>query len=256
VSELRLLLPGNASLGDLTRGRAEAVQALADLYAYPQPLPAHGWVRATVVSTLDGAAAGPDGRSASVSAPVDRVALTVFRGLADVVLVGAGTARTEGYGAPAVRPEFAERRATCGQPAAPVLVVVSRSGDLATGHDLDRDPRVLVMTCSAGDVSGLRRRLGPDRVIVAGEESVEPDLATAQLAARGLRRILLEGGPALLGAFVATGRLDELCLTLTPRLVGSNAPRVAHGLPAELPVRTTHLLECDGVLLGRWLVQR
>ena len=53
MSELRLLLPGPAVVGDLTGDRADALQALADLYAYPDPIPARGWVRANMVATID-----------------------------------------------------------------------------------------------------------------------------------------------------------------------------------------------------------
>jgi riboflavin biosynthesis pyrimidine reductase len=80
-------------------------------------------------------------------------------------------------------------------------------------------------------------------------------IAAAQLAARGMPRILLEGGPTLLGRFEQAARIDELCLTISPMLVGGGGPRVAHGGEAKLRLRPAHLVECGGVLLGRWLVQ-
>jgi 5-amino-6-(5-phosphoribosylamino)uracil reductase len=93
---------------------------------------------------------------------------------------------------------------------------------------------------------------------VAGDERVDARLAVTQLAARGLRRILLEGGPQLLAGMFAGDCLDEICLTLSPLLVAGDAPRIARGAPA-VPVarlRTAHLVECDATLLGRWLIQR
>jgi riboflavin biosynthesis pyrimidine reductase len=81
-------------------------------------------------------------------------------------------------------------------------------------------------------------------------------IAAAQLAARGLPRILLEGGPSLLGRFESSARIDEMCLTLSPLLVAGTGPRIAHGTPVTLRLRPAHLVECDGLLLGRWLVQR
>ena len=92
--------------------------------------------------------------------------------------------------------------------------------------------------------------------IVAGESDVDPAVAVDQLAARGMRRVLLEGGPTLLARALAVGRVDEVCLTFTPLLAGGTATRIANGLPAGLSVRNAHLVECDGTLLGRWYVQR
>lgn len=261
MSQLRMLLPGPAVVGDLDDDRPEAAQALADLYAYPDPVAVHGWVRANMISTLDGSATGGDGLSGTIGGAADRMVFQVLRGLADVVLVGAGTARTEGYHVPAVQPEFAERRHLAGQHPAPTLALVTRSGKLPAVADTPADAAasgsgpVIVVTCAAADVEGLRRRLGPDRVVIAGEDDVDPVLAAAQLAARGLPRVLLEGGPQLLGRFVDAGRLDELCLTLSPLLVAGDGPRITRGAPAGLRARLAHLVECDGLLLGRWLVQ-
>lgn len=260
---LRLLLPGTAVVGDLDSAGADALQALADLYAYPTPTPGQGWVRATMVSTLDGSATGSDGLSRSISRPPDRAVFSALRGLADVVLVGAGTARAEEYRPLAPKPEFTDRRAQAGQAPVPVVAVVTRSGRVPTETGLfgtgtlpGGQPAAVAVTCAAADVTALRQRLGAERVIVAGEQDVDPDVAVAQLAARGLRRVLLEGGPTLLGRTIAAGRLDELCLTLSPLLAAGTGPRIATGLPGGSAVRLAHLVECDGVLLGRWLVER
>lgn len=260
-----MLLPGPAVVGRLgdpgsgsesVKARAEAVEALADLYAYPDPVPATGWVRANMASTLDGATAGPDGRSRSISSRADRVVFSVLRGLADVVLVGAGTARAEGYGPLAAKPEFAARRRDAGQWPAPALAFVTRSGKLPEDPDLFRGPDAAwVVTCAAADVEALHRLAG-ERVLVAGEGDVDPAVAVDQLAARGMRRVLLEGGPSLLARALAVGRVDEVCLTFTPLLAGGESSRLAHGALAGHAVRNAHLVECEGTLLGRWYVQR
>ncbi|MFN8077370.1 MAG: dihydrofolate reductase family protein [Kineosporiaceae bacterium] len=255
MSVLRMLLPGSTVVGDLTASGPDVLDALADLYAYPDPLPRAGWVRASMVSTLDGAIAGPDGVSASISGPADRAVLSVLRALADVVLVGAGTARAEGYRVPVPKPQFQGRRRKHRQAAAPVLAVVSGRGDLDGLEQVFADGEdSLLVTCAAADVEGLRSRLGGHRVVVAGESTVDPLIAVAQLAGAGLRRVLLEGGPRLLGSHVEAGRLDELCLTWSPVLVGGLEGRLALGGPAKLPARPAHLLEADGMLLGRWVI--
>jgi 5-amino-6-(5-phosphoribosylamino)uracil reductase len=257
MSVLRLLLPGTAMVGDLATNPADAVQALADLYAYPDPVPATGWVRATMLSTLDGAVTGADGRSGSISSPTDRAVFSVLRGLADVVLVGAGTVRAEGYLRPRPQPEFTERRAAAGQAPAPRLAVVTTTGRLgATDTALGGPDGAYVITCARADLDRLRAVAGADRVLVAGQDRVDAQLAVTHLAARGLRRILLEGGPHLLGDTIAADCLDEICLTLTPLLVAGDAMRIALGPASAVRTRLAHLAECDATLLGRWLVQR
>jgi riboflavin biosynthesis pyrimidine reductase len=255
VSDLRLLLPGPAVVGDLERRRGDALQALADLYAYPDPLPSGGYVRANMIATLDGSARDAVGSSRGISGPADVAVLGVLRALADVVLVGARTARGEDYRPLPARPAFAERRAGAGQGPAAVVGVVTASGDLDAASPLWAPGAAsLVVTCEAAPLARLRALAGDERVIVAGEGSVDAVRLLAALADRGLRRVLVEGGPTLLAAFAAAGVLDELCLTWSPLLVGGNAPRIAHGAPAELRLRAAHLLEADGLLLGRWTV--
>ncbi len=245
-----MLLPGPAVVGDLDTARADALQALADLYAYPEPVPGAGWVRACMLSTLDGSAVDAQGSSRGIGGPVDEALLGVLRGLADVVLVGAGTARAEEYRPLPARPSFAERRAAAGQQPAATLAVVTRSGDLP---ETVLGAATLIVTCASAPLDRLRR-LAAGRVVVAGDADVEPGPAVAALATLGLRRVQLEGGPTLLGRFAAAGCLDELCLTWSPLLVGGDGPRIAHGPLTRQQLRAAHLVEADGLLLGRWLV--
>ena len=255
MTVLQLLLPGRAEVGNLTTDRESTLQALADLYAYPDPMPPRGWVRANMVATLDGSASGADGLSGSISGPVDRAAFGVLRGLADVVLVGAGTVRQERYKAMRANPAFAERRAAAGQRPAPTVAVVTRSGHIPSDSPvLASDQRPLVVTTAAADLPALRGLFGPDQVIVAGDENVDVTDAVNVLAARGLGRVLLEGGPALLGSALAANRVDELCLTWSPLLVGGDGPRIATGLPARVSARPAHLIAAEDMLLGRWLL--
>jgi len=256
VTVLQLLLPGRAEVGNLTLDRDSTLQALADLYAYPDPMPGRGWVRANMVSSLDGAASGADGRSGSVSGPVDRTVFSVLRSLADVVVVGAGTIRAEGYQAPKPNPAFADRRADAGQLPAPALAIVTRSGRIPadTGLFQGASP-TYVVTTSSTDLTPLHALAGPDHVIVAGDDEVDLVDAISVLASRGLRRVLLEGGPTLLGGALAANRVDELCLTWSPLLVGGDGPRIATGPPARLTARPAHLIAAEDVLLGRWLIQ-
>jgi 5-amino-6-(5-phosphoribosylamino)uracil reductase len=254
MTALRLLLPADAVVGDLEGARDATVQALADLYAYPDPVPPGGWVRANMISTLDGSATGPDSLSGSIGGPADRAVFSAVRGVADVILAGAGTARAEGYRRPQAMAEFAERRARDGQPPAPSLALITRTGTLPAGAVGPGSG--YVVTSEDADLAALTAQVGADRVIVAGRTEVDLAAAVAALAHRGMPRILLEGGPRVLGQALAQGVVDELCLSLSPILVGGSGPRIAWGPPANARLRAAHLLIADDMLIGRWFVVR
>ena len=230
---------------------------LAELYAYPADLD-RPWVRANFVSTLDGAASGADGRSGSINNDADKRVFALLRSLSDVVLVGAGTARTEGYRPVRTREVWRDLRARMGLAPAPTLAVVTRSLDLPQGllEHVDDGGPVLVVTsrrADAGRLGAARAALGADAVVQAGDDTVDLAAAVDQLGERGLPRVLCEGGPRLMSDLVAAGRLDELCLTMSPVVVGGDAPRITVGGPLDLQLRLGHVVESHGVLLTRWL---
>ncbi|MDT0330571.1 dihydrofolate reductase family protein [Nocardiopsis lambiniae] len=218
---------------------------LAALYAHPEHR-----TRANMVATLDGAGAGTDGLTGSINTSADREVYTLLRDLADVVLVGAGTARAEDYGRPG--PRTRPGRTRC-----PELAVVSRSAavppSLAEAAP-DRGGVLLITRRGAGEAALVRARdlLGADRVLVHGDAEVDLAAAVADLAARGLSRVLCEGGPSLLADMAAAGLLDELCLTTVPLLAGGDAHRIAVGAPAGLELVPRLILESEGTLLHRF----
>ena len=230
-------------------------EALALAYAYPEIAADRSWVRANFVSTLDGAASGDDGRSGSINTGADRDVFTLLRALCDVVLVGAGTARVEGYRRATVRAPWLNLRE--GRPAHPTTAVVSRSGDVPPGLSVARENsgEVLLVTCHQAGPKAIelaRAALGDEQVVVEGDSTVDLAAALDALAARGQRRILCEGGPHLMRDLTASGRLDELCLTLAPILVSGDQPRIAVGAPATANLLPRLLIESEGTILGRW----
>ncbi|QIQ02049.1 pyrimidine reductase family protein [Streptomyces liangshanensis] len=240
------------------------LDALADLYAYPaveggetNDAATGVWLRANMVSTLDGAAQH-DGRSQALSSDADMRIFGTLRALADAVVVGAETVRQEGYRPARAREAFAARRAAAGQGPAPVIAVVTASLDLDFTLPLFTEPLVptLVLTGAAAPADRvLAAREAGAEVLVAGDGAgVDPLLAVRALAGRGLRRLLTEGGPRLLGQFVAAGVLDELCLSLSPTLTSGYAQRIAGGPALAVPERfaLASLLEEDGFLFGRY----
>ncbi|HEX5332393.1 MAG TPA: dihydrofolate reductase family protein [Cellulomonas sp.] len=232
--------------------------SLGALYAHPAPRAARpAWVRANMVATVDGAVTGPDHLSGSINNDADHRVFDVLRAAADVVLIGAGTARAERYRSLRVPDALAGGRADRGQSARLELAVVSASGVLPP-ELLASDDLPLVLTVSSSPaLPALRARLGADRVIEAGDLTVDPGRALAALAARGLVRVLTEGGPHLLASLLASDAVDELCLTTSPLLVGGPAARILDTAAWLDPTRAAslaHLLHCDGVLLARWLL--
>ncbi|MFI0938107.1 pyrimidine reductase family protein [Streptomyces sp. NPDC021020] len=249
-----------------TVGPADALDTpggLAEVYAYPASV-AEGrpWLRANMVGSLDGAAVA-DGKSAPLSSPADMRIFGVLRALADVVVVGAETARREGYRPARARKEFAGRRAAAGQAPAPAIAVVTRSLDLDFDSPLFREPVVptLVVTGAAAPRERLVAARAADvEVVVAAQDAedgagVDPVRVVAELAARGYPRLLHEGGPRLLAQFAAAGAVDELCLTVAPLLTGGGAPRIMNGPAVPGPARYAprSVLEEDGFLFTRYV---
>lgn len=228
--------------------------ALAGFYAAPD-LP---WLRANMVSTLDGAATGADARSGSINGPADHRVFEVLRAWADVVVVGAGTVRAERYRAPRTAAHLVEGRLAEGRAPHPALVIVTRTAHLPDAA-IDDDPAPWVVTTSdAPGLAALRTRVAPDRLLVH-EGAVNLPAAVAALVAAGARRILTEGGPTLLGHLLAARVVDELCLTWSPQLVGGPAPRPVDArdwLRPPARARLAGLLHHDGMLLGRWFLDR
>ena len=231
---------------------------LTELYAHPAARPgADTWVRVNMISSLDGGATGADRVSGTINGDADLRVFTVLRAVADVVLIGAGTARAEGYGALAAPARFAAARAARGQRPELELAVVSGTGPLPAAL-LDSDHPPLILTIEdRPDLDALRARIGADRVVVAGAGRVDLAVALAALAARGLVRVLAEGGPHVFGDLLDAGLVDELCLTWSPLLVGGPAPRIVDHpgwFAPALSATPAHLLHADAVLLGRWLL--
>jgi riboflavin biosynthesis pyrimidine reductase len=220
-------------------------EALAAHYAYPDGLTAP-WVRVNFVSSADGAVT-VDGRSGGLGDDADRAVFGLLRELADVVLVGAGTVRTEDY--------RGARRPTRGRAAPPPIAVVTGSADLDPGARLFTDTRVPPLVLTTADAPAERReRLAAAGADVVTLDDLAPPALLAELGRRGLHRVLCEGGPALHGALIAADAVDELCLTVAPLLAGGPAGRIASG-PDGTPARRMVLvgaLHEEGTLLLRY----
>ncbi len=218
---------------------------LERLYAYPGG--DNTWVRTNFVSTLDGAAYDASGKSGSLGGEVDKQVFALLRSLADVIIVGAGTARAEGYEPVGADEIDADLRTRHGLAPIPPIAVVSLRLDIP---DALRG-ELLITTADAPSLDAV-----PDEmdVLAFGDGVIDWPAVFAELAGRGLTRVLCEGGPTLHGALVGQDLVDDLCLTIAPVMAAGAAPRIAHG-PETVThhMSRAHVLDSDGVLLTRWL---
>lgn len=225
-------------------------QGLHDRYRPPEPR----WVRANMISSADGGATYA-GRSGGLGSETDQQVLAMLRDHADVVLVGAGTIRTEGYGPFSPGAERQARRRADGRAPTPRLAVVGRA-NAWTGQerwltDAALPPLLITTRADAADLPGCE-------TVITGETSVSLHTTLAALADRGLASVLCEGGPALLGKLVGEDLLDELCLTVSPLLVGPGPGRIVggNGWSDSHRMRLTDLLEDEGLVFCRYRLDR
>ena len=228
------------------------------LYAAARQAPAgRPWVMSNFVAGLDGAVA-VDGRVGPLTSPADQRVFHHLRGLADVVLVGAGTVRAEGYGP--IRPSAEQRDQRRGrgqQPVPPVAVVsASLALDVEAAFFTAAETRPMVICPAAAD-PGRRDRLAAHAdVLVAGEDQVDLGQALGELRGRHGDLVLCEGGPALVGELLTAGLLDELCLTLSP-LTGGDPLRLVGGgtRPPLTECELVHVLRHEDELYLRYLTR-
>jgi riboflavin biosynthesis pyrimidine reductase len=201
-----------------------------------QPPDDRPWVGMCMITSLDGSTV-VDGRSGGLGNPTDASVFGALRRAADVVLVGASTARAEGYGAP--------------KQAGLRIGVVTASGRIDSASEL--------FTSGAGFL--VMPEDGPPApaaidVVRAGNGSVDLELALRRLGAvvEAPVFVQVEGGSHLNGALLHSGCIDELDLTLAPVLVGGDGPRVTSGAPPTFDrYDLVHLATDDGYLYGRWV---
>jgi riboflavin biosynthesis pyrimidine reductase len=195
-------------------------------------------VRLNMIASVDGATA-VDGVAGGLANKADKDLFHLMRSLADVVMVAAGTVRAEGYG-----------------PSKVPIAVVTRSCNLdwRSRFFTDQDARPVVVTVASAPAEARARAAEVADVLLAGERDVDLAKAVDALGERGWQKVLCEGGPTLNGQLAAAGLLDELCMTLSPRLVGGGAKRLLHGpvLPEPRALRLASACEEDGFLFLRY----
>jgi riboflavin biosynthesis pyrimidine reductase len=217
-----------------------------------------GW-RVNFVASVDGAVSA-EGRSAGLQTPGDNRIFAALRDLGDVVLVGAGTARTEGYGPARVSADRAARRREFGLlDELPIAVVSQRLAIDPTDPLYTVAPvRTIVLTCAAGSLAVRQALERTADVVICGDDRVDLVAARAALDERGLRRVICEGGPHLFADATRARVVDELCLSMTPFFVGPGPGRIVAGdrFGTLSTLRLIGLLEEEDALFCRYAIDR
>lgn len=217
---------------------------LARLYGcLRMPLPrSRPHVFSNFVSTLDGVVSlGVQGHASggdiSGFSAQDRMVMGLLRAIADVVIIGSGTLgvdRRHVWTAEAIYPklsgDYRRLRKALGRSSAPLNVIVSGSGDIDLGLPVFASGKVqaLIVTTTAGAKRLLKQRTS-DSIEIRAVPGVHAGAISAGAVLDEVcrvnsgKRILVEGGPRLLGDFYAEGLLDEQFLTLAPQIAGRDA---------------------------------
>jgi riboflavin-specific deaminase-like protein len=201
----------------------------ADL-AESYPRSAQPVLRVNFVASIDGSVT-VDGKSGGLGGPGDKLIFDWLRTACDALVVAAGTVRKENYDALRLTAAAREWRRTRGLPEFPLMVIISGSLDLDPAQLVFADAPIRpVVFTHAGAPADRRAELAPvAEIVTVGETSVDLVATVRELHARGATQVLCEGGPHLLGALIAADLVDEMCLTVSPRLVGGSAGRIATG---------------------------
>jgi riboflavin-specific deaminase-like protein len=232
----------------------EVAQSLRPAERAPAERP---YVLANMVGSVDGRAT-VGGKSGGLGNEADRQLFHALREQVDAVLVGTGTLRAERYG-PFIRdPERRARREAAGLAPNPIGCVATRSMMLPDDIALFEDPAstIAVYTSADAEPPDVAARLEVTRL--PAELLTMTNALELLRADHGARSVLCEGGPTILGALLAEGLVDELFLSLAPRLVAGYGPSVVEGpeLPEPAELDRAWVLESEGVLFLRYLVNR
>jgi riboflavin biosynthesis pyrimidine reductase len=211
------------------------------------------YVIANFISSADGKAAA-DGRTAPLGSPGDRAAFHLLRTEVDAVLAGTRTMFVESYGPLAKEPRLSELRERAGRAPQPLGVVISRSGTIPFEIPLFRsaDSHIAVYAPPGTDVPDTAAKV-TFHELPAGDDGLG-DVMGSLRADHGVRSLLCEGGPNLFSALLLDGLVDELFLTLAPKLVGGDEMGITTGRPLDelADLRLVQALEQDGTLFLRY----
>jgi riboflavin biosynthesis pyrimidine reductase len=187
------------------------------------------------------------GRSGALGDDGDREIFHSLREHVDAVLVGTGTLRTERYGRMLGKPERRQRRIERGWRAEPLACIVTRSGSVPLDIPLFAEPEARVVIFSPTPIGTDQLPAHVDVVELDPGELTQTTVLRRLRSDYEVRVLLCEGGPTLFGALLTEAVVDELLLTLAPKLTGRGQGQTITAGP--------ELVEPRGLSL-RWLLER
>lgn len=208
------------------------------------------WLLVNMIATVDGAAADAQGLTGNLGGPGDRAVFSALRGIADVIVAGAGTVIAEDYGPSRPRAEIVDQRIARGQQPRPRIAVVTGSLAIQPDRRLFREAtdevRPIILTTARAEATRRRALEAVADVHTAGEDRVDWPAAVDVLGSLGARVVLCEGGPITNAGLIEHDLVDEFCLTVAPSLVAGPATRIVEGPAPSAP---------RGLVLDRVLIE-
>ena len=192
------------------------------------------WLLLNMITSIDGST-HISGTSGGLGGPADQRVLGTLRSFADVILVGSGTVQAENYRTPhAPDGESGKRRIERKQDQHPRLAVLSGSGNLDSGipmfdQDESKGAKPLIYTSENGNENLSENFQEKAEVVTLGVGPVDLSFVLRDLFDRGAKVVLAEGGPSLNHQLVEAQLVDELCLTISPLLVGGESSSIING---------------------------
>ncbi len=210
------------------------------------------WVMFNMVESVDGGTA-VDGGASALNDADDRVLFLAMRAVADVVLMGAETIRSEGMGPVRMSEEMSRYRAKAGLEGVPRMVILTRSLSLDPEARVFSDPdeRPTILTGNEADQDRLDAL--SEVADVAQIDNLDGNGIVDHLGAAKV--ILCEGGPTVNSVLMAAGMVDEINITMSPMLALGESKRIAHGEPLQPPIdmRLDRVVSGDRSLFLRYI---
>jgi riboflavin-specific deaminase-like protein len=239
--------------------RVDAETLIAGLDLEPEAPADRPYTLVNFVATVDGSASF-QGRSGGIGDDGDRRMFHALREPVDAVLAGTGTLRAERYGRILGRPERRRRRLEAGRSAEPLACVITRSGELPLDIPLFTEPeaRLVVFSPTPMDLAEVAAQVQVELYDPSTERSLT-EIMRSLRQNHQVRTLLCEGGPSLFGSLLKEQLVDELFLTVAPKLSGgSTDPTITVGdpLPELAQMRIAWLLEHNDSLYLRYRLKR
>lgn len=221
----------------------EPIDILEMLFAEARLRAGRPWVMLNMVESVDGATA-VDGGASALNDRDDRRLFLALRAVADVVMNGAETVRSENLGPLKMSEEMARWRHRSGLAPLPEMVILTRSLDLDPEHRIFSKPDQRPTVITGTDVEPSRLKAVGEVAKVVQVDPLDGKEIISALAVHSV--ILCEGGPTINAQLISAEVVDEVNVTIAPKLALGDSKRIAAGPPLQPPLD----MRLDRTLVG------